>query len=290
VIEAARTCFPEVGIERACQLLGASRASFYRHAPERGARLAEAAAVALRDRIEWIVVEFAGYGYRRVTAQLRREGWRVNHKRVLRLMREESLLCQLQRRWRRTTDSEHGLRVYPNLLAGCGWRRLTGLNQAWVADLTYIRLRHGFCYLAAILDAFSRKVIGWGLARTLEAAVAVEALERALSQRQPPPGFIHHSDRGVQYACRDYVQLLEGAGARISMTAKGTPRENAQAESFMRTLKHEEVYLNEYEDDAEANQAIGRFIEDVYNEKRLHSSLGYRPPSEFEALIAADAL
>ena len=290
MIEATRTRFPELGIERACQLLGASRASYYRHERGISPRLAALEGVALRDRIEWIVLEFAGYGYRRVTAQLHREGWHVNHKRVLKVMREESLLCQLKRRWRRTTDSEHGFRVYPNLLAGCGWRHLTGINQAWVADLTYIRLKSGFCYLAAILDAFSRKVVGWCLARTLEAAVAVEALERALAQRQPPPGFIHHSDRGVQYACRDYVARLEAVGARISMSAKGTPRENAQAESFMRTLKHEEVYLTEYEDDAEADQAIGRFIEDVYNEKRLHSSLGYRPPSEFEALIAAGAL
>ena len=165
---------------------------------------------------------------------------------------------------------------------------MTGINQAWVADLTYIRLQSGFCYLAAILDAYSRKVVGWELAETLEAVLAVSALKQALASRQPPVGFIHHSDRGVQYACREYVEVLEGAGARISMAAKGTPRENAQAESFFRTLKHEEVYLTEYDHYREARQALGCFIDRVYNEKRLHSSLGYRPPNEFETLTAAD--
>ena len=202
-------------------------------------------------------------------------------------MRAEGLLCSVKRRWRRTTDSEHGLRTYPNLLPDCGWRGLTGINQAWVADLTYIRLKQGFCYLAAILDAYSRKVVAWELAETLEAVLAVSALKQALASRQPPGGFIHHSDRGVQYACREYVAVLEGAGARISMAAKGTPRENAQAESFFRTLKHEEVELTEYDHYREARQALGCFIDRVYNEKRLHSSLGYRPPNEFEALTAA---
>jgi len=156
-----------------------------------------------------------------------------------------------------------------------------------VADLTYIRLPAGFCYLAAILDAFSRKVVGWSLSRGIDAALAVAALEQALAGRQPGAGWIHHSDRGVQYACRDYVERLDAAGAQVSMSAKGTPRENAQAESFFRTLKHEEVNLSDYEDYDEAEQALGRFIETVYNEKRLHSSLGYRPPSEFEELFVA---
>jgi len=272
-------------LEVACAVLGVNRGSYYRHDPT-VIRLPELDG-ALRAAIEGVVLEFAGYGYRRVTAQLQRDGWEVNHKRVLRVMREESLLCPLRRRWKRTTDSEHGLRIYANLLANCGWRGLTGLNQAWVADLTYIRLGSGFCYLAAILDAYSRKVVGWELSQSLEAALAVNALKQALASRQPPVGWIHHSDRGVQYACRDYVELLEGAGARISMAAKGTPRDNAQAESFFRTLKHEEVYLNEYEDYGEAKQALCHFIDRVYNEKRLHSSLGYRPPSEFETLTAA---
>jgi len=288
VIQASRMAGDPVGalpLEVACAVLGVNRGSYYRHDPA-AIQLPEPDG-ALRAAIEGIVEEFAGYGYRRVTAQLQREGWEVNHKRVLRVMSEESLLCQLRRRWRRTTDSEHGLRTYPNLLADCGWRGLTGLNQAWVADLTYIRLGSGFCYLAAILDAYSRKVVGWELSESLEAALAVSALKQALASRQPPVGFIHHSDRGVQYACRDYVAVLEEAGARISMAAKGTPRDNAQAESFFRTLKHEEVYLNEYEHYGEARQALGRFIDRVYNEKRLHSSLGYRPPSEFETLTAA---
>jgi putative transposase len=271
----------------ACAVLGVNRGSYYRGLPLGTPPPPTSWEVALRDTIEQIVLEFPGYGYRRVTAARNRAGWGVNHKRVLRVMRAECLLCQLQRRWRRTTDSEHGLRVYPNLLSGCGWRRLTGLDQAWVADLTYIRLPRGFCYLAAILDAFSRRVVGWNLSERIDAELAVTALEAALKSRKPRAGFIHHSDRGVQYACRDYVGRLEAAGARISMAAKGTPRENAQAESFFRTLKHEEVYLTEYDDYRQAKQALGRFIERVYNEKRLHSSLGYRPPSEFEELVAA---
>jgi putative transposase len=277
----------ELSLVGACAVLGVNRGSYYRAATT-PPPAAQGAAVQLREAIERLVLAFPGYGYRRVTVALQREGWAVNHKRVLRVMREESLLCELKRRWVKTTDSEHGLRIYPNLLADRGWQRLTGINEAWVADLSYVRLPQGFAYLAAILDAFSRRVVGWELSRSLEAAVAVAALERALVQRQPAEGFIHHSDRGVQYACRDYVERLAAAGARISMAAKGTPRENAQAESFFRTLKHEEVYLQEYRDFEDAYQSIGRFIDDVYNEKRLHSSLGYRPPGEYEQLLAAD--
>jgi putative transposase len=277
-------------IEVACAVLGVNRGSYYRSGLRAAPAVPSQYEVALRDTIERIVLEFPGYGYRRVTAALQRAGWAVNHKRVLRLMREECLLCQLKRRWVRTTDSEHGLRVYPNLLAGCGWRRLTGLNQAWVADLTYIRLPAGFCYLAALLDAFSRRVVGWSLSERIDAELPLGALELALKTRKPAAGWIHHSDRGVQYACRDYVGRLEAAGAQISMAAKGTPRDNAQAESFFRTLKHEEVYLTEYEDCRQAKQALGRFIEQVYNEKRLHSSLGYRPPSEFEELVVTGSL
>jgi putative transposase len=264
-----------------------TRATYYRPA---GAGEPGREATAVGDRIEAIVLEFPGYGYRRVTKQLEREGFGVNHKRVLRIMRQESLLCQLRHRWVRTTDSEHGLRTYPNLLAHAGWRALSGLDQAWVADITYIHLEQGFAYLAAVLDAYSRRVVGWCLSRRIDAALTVTALEMALEARQPAPDWIHHSDQGVQYACRDYVTLLEGAQARISMSAKGTPRDNAQAESFMRTLKHEEVYLHDYQTFEEAEPSIGRFIERVYNEKRLHSSLGYRPPSEFETLLAAGLL
>jgi putative transposase len=291
VIQANPQLVGELSLARACAVLAVNRGSYYRGpgplAPDREHR---AEAVRLRERIEAIVLEFPGYGYRRVTAQLQREGWAVNHKRVLKIMRAESLLCELQRRWVKTTDSEHGLRTYPNLLAQRGWRQLTGINQAWAADLTYIRLREGFCYLAALLDAFSRRVVGWHLAERLDASLTVTALERALASRCPPPGLIHHSDQGVQYACRDYVTVLEGAEARISMAAKGTPRENAQAESFFRTLKYEEVYLQEYETVLDVEPSVGRFIETVYNEKRLHSSLGYRPPSEFEDLVLAGLL
>jgi transposase InsO family protein len=272
-------------------VLAVNRGSYYRgQAPLAPDRERRAEATRLRDRIEAITLEFPGYGYRRVTAQLQREGCAINHKRVLKIMRAESLLCELQRRWVKTTDSEHGLRRYPNLLAKRGWRQLTGINQAWAADLTYIRLREGFCYLAALLDAFSRRVVGWHLAERLDASLTVTALERALASRCPPPGLIHHSDQGVQYACRDYVTVLEEAGARISMAAKGTPRENAQAESFFRTLKYEEVYLQEYETVLDVEPSVGRFIETVYNEKRLHSSLGYRPPCEFEDLVLAGLL
>jgi putative transposase len=288
LIEESRRLFPAVPTQRACQLLTASRASYYRRPvppPEQ-----EPEAERLREAIERVVLEFPGYGYRRVTQHLQREGWMVNHKRVLRIMRAESLLCQLQRRWVKTTDSEHGLRVYPNLLANAGWRQLTGINQAWAADITDIRLAAEFCYLAAILDAYSRRVVGWCLSRPIDAALAVTALRRALAARQPPPGWIHHSDQGVQYACREYVAMLEGADARISMAAKGTPRENAQAESFMRTLKQEEVYLHDYQTFEDAEPSIEQFIDRVYNEKRLHSSLGYRPPSEFEALLVAGQL
>jgi putative transposase len=283
VIQASRQLFPGLPLERACQLLGVNRGSYYRN------RLEPAPAeddLALRAAIEQLVLEFPGYGYRRVTKALQRQDWKVNHKRVLRVMREESLLCRLRRRWVRTTDSKHGLQVYPNLLKQAGWRLLDGVDQAWVADITYIRLPGGFCYLAAVLDAYSRKVVGWELSEEIDAGLVLAALHQALEARKPSPGWIHHSDQGVQYACRDYVEVLQAAGARISMSGKGRPRDNAQAESFMRTLKHEEVYLHDYQGFREAKQAIGRFIDQVYNEKRLHSSLGYRPPSEFEELLA----
>jgi putative transposase len=245
---------------------------------------------ALREAIERITLAFPAYGYRRVTAQLQRDRFLVNHKRVLRVMREESLLCQLKRGWLKTTDSEHGYRVYPNLLKDAGWRQLTGINQAWAGDITYVRLREEFVYLAVLLDAFSRRVVGWSLSQRIDTALVLSALERALGERQPAAGWIHHSDQGVQYACREYVERVISANGRVSMSAKGTPRDNAQAERFMRTLKQEEVYLQEYEDYLESEQGIGHFIEAVYNEKRLHSALGYRPPSEFEQLCAMGML
>jgi len=284
-------------LSRACDLLEVNRGSYYRAAAltrvpgDAGASPSrESCGTALRDAIERITLEFPGYGYRRVTAQLQRDGLGVNHKRVLRVMREESLLCQLKRGWVKTTDSEHGYRVYPNLLEKAGWQQLTGINQAWVGDMTYIRLREEFVYLAVLLDAFSRRVVGWRLSRSIDAALVLGALEKGLSLRQPEAGWIHHSDQGVQYACGDYVERLQGAQARISMSAKGTPRDNAQAERFMRTLKQEEVYLQEYEGYAESEEGIGHFIEAVYNQKRLHSALGYRPPVEFEQMFAMGLL
>jgi transposase InsO family protein len=258
--------------------MGLARSSYY-YQP-RGATPAKLQADAdLRDRIEEIALRFPRYGYRRMTRQLQREGFLANHKRVLRLMRESDLLVKCRHQWHSTTDSKHGFRVYPNL---CQEVRPTGLNQVWVADLTYIRLRWEFVYLAVILDAFSRRVVGYALSRSLEASLTVAALEAALAERRPPPGCIHHSDRGVQYACDEYVRLLTEAGLRISMSRRGNPYDNAQAESFFKTLKHEEVNLTEYRNFEEVAASIPAFIEQVYNRERLHSALGYLPPAEFE--------
>jgi putative transposase len=269
---------PELSRRQLCALFGLSRSWYYARAD---AGAAGARDVALRDAIEALVLAFPGYGYRRVTHALRRAGWeQLNHKRVLRVMREEALLCQLKRRFVVTTDATHGFRTYPNLLADT---RLNGLNQAWVADITYIRLPTTFVYLACLLDACSRRCIGWRLSRQIDTALTLAALEMAIAQRQPAPGLLHHSDRGVQYASTAYVARLEQIGARLSMSAPGNPYDNAKAESCFKTLKHEEVYLNDYQTFAEAEAHLGQFIDAVYNVKRLHSSLGYRPPVEFEA-------
>ena len=268
-----------VPVRHLCAILGVSRSWYYAAQGER----ATERAVALRAAIEEFVLAFPGYGYRRVTKALQRAGWTVNHKRVLRLMRDEALLCHLKRRWVPTTHSQHGLTTYPNLLLAM---EVTQLNQVWVADITYIRLLHGFAYLAALLDAFSRRVVGWALARSIDTALTLQALAHALATRPVEPGLIHHSDRGVQYASRAYVERLHEHGIQISMAARGNPYENAQAESFFKTLKSEEVYLKEYRDIDEAQQHLDRFIEDVYNTKRLHSALGYRPPAEFEMLLS----
>ena len=227
------------------------------------------------------MLEFPGYGYRRVAAELHRRGWIVNHKRVLRIMRKESLLCQIKRRFVPTTDSAHTFGIYPNLIKDI---EIGDLNQVWISDITYIRLPTTFCYLAAILDAYSRRCVGWHLSRWIDTRLTLSALEMALAARRPDPGMIHHSDQGVQYASSEYVERLEKARVRISMASVGNPYENAKAESFFRTLKMEEVYLKDYRDFEEAEQNIARFIEEVYNQKRLHSSLGYLPPVEFEAI------
>jgi len=280
VIEQVHDEHPEMSIERLCELMGVSRSWYYKRpcAEEKAHK-----DVALRDAIERIVLEFPGYGYRRVTAALRREGWSVNHKRVLRIMREASLLCQLKRRFVPTTDSAHSLGRYPNLIKDT---RIDGLDEVWISDITYVRLPTTFCYLAAILDAYSRKCVGWHLSRFIDTHLTLSALEMALAARRPAPGLIHHSDQGVQYASSEYVLRLEEADAQISMAAVGNPYENAKAESFFRTLKMEEVYLKDYRTFEEAQENIGEFIEEVYNQKRLHSSLGYLPPVEFEALHA----
>jgi transposase InsO family protein len=273
---------PQMSLKRLCELLGVSRSWYYGKLP----RDKTQKDVELRDAIERIVLEFPGYGYRRVTVALRREGWSVNHKRVLRIMRQESLLCQLKRRFKVTTDSSHSFRRYPNLIEGT---ELNGPDEGWVADITYVRLPSAFCYLAAILDAHSRKCVGWHLSRQIDTGLTLYALEMAFAARRPAPGLIHHSDQGVQYASSEYVLRLEEAGAQISMAAVGNPYENAKAESFFRTLKMEEVYLKDYRTFEEAQENIGEFIEEVYNKKRLHSSLGYLPPVEFEAEHALKA-
>lgn len=280
MIRTLRAEQPTLAVAPLCEAFGVNRAWYY-------ARLAApaqtAADIALRDAIERIVLSCPGYGYRRVTAELHRRGYCVNHKRVLRIMHAEALLCQLKRHFVVTTCSQHGLTTYPNLLAAAP---LTGPNQAFVADITYIRLPQQFVYLAAILDAYSRYCVGWHLSATIDTQLTLQALEMALARRSVAAGWIHHSDRGVQYAATAYIERLRRAEARISMAAKGNPYDNAKAESFFKTLKVEEVYLNDYRSLHEAEANIGPFIEDVYNTKRLHSSLGYLPPAEFEMAYA----
>jgi putative transposase len=259
-----------------CQMTGLSRAGFYRWRMPPQATPVE---MELRDQTQRIALESPAYGYRRITQELQRRGFEVNHKRVLRLMRDDNLLCVRKRAFVVTTDSRHGLPVYPNLARQI---QTSAINQLWIADITYIRLRTEFVYLAVVLDAFSRRVIGWALGRTLEAGLAVTALRMALIERQPMPGLVHHSDRGVQYASRDYTEMLKQHRATISMSRKGNPYDNAACESFMKTLKYEEVYRNEYRDFEDARASIGEFLDHVYNQKRLHSALGYVPPAEFE--------
>ena len=283
MIEQMRGEHPGMPIEKLCSVMGVSRSWYYARpsATQKAKKDIE-----LRDAIEQVVLEFPGYGYRRVTAALKREGWSVNHKRVLRVMREESLLCQLKRRFVPTTDSAHSFRRYPNLIKDI---EVDGLDRLWISDITYIRVPTTFCYLAAILDAYSRKCVGWHLSRFIDTRLTLVALEMALAARRPAVGLIHHSDQGVQYASSEYVERLGQAGARISMASVGNPYENAKAESFFRTLKMEEVYLKDYRHFEEAEGNIGEFIEEVYNQKRLRSSLGYLPPVEFEAIHALKA-
>lgn len=263
----------EFSRERLCAMLDLPRSTLYYQAQPADDR-------DLRSALEQVALEFPRYGYRRMTAELQRRGWAVNHKRVLRLMREEHLLVQV-RRFCRTTFSQHPYGRYPNLIKHLLIERP---DQVWCGDITYIRLQHEFVYLAVLLDIFTRSVRGWELSRQLSQELPKAALQRALRSTRPE---IHHSDQGVQYAADGYTELLRAAGVQISMSAQGQPTENAYAERFMRTLKEEEVYLHEYQDFADARQHIGRFLEDVYMHKRVHSALGYLPPAEFEMLWRA---
>jgi transposase InsO family protein len=261
---------------------GVSRAGFYRHLQQTVPKQAD---LLLRARLQELAVEHHRLrGYRMLTALLRREGQQVNHKRVLRLMREDNLLSLRRRKYVFTTDSTHALPIYPNLARRL---KLTGLNQLWVADITFIRLRTEFVYLAVVLDAYSRRVIGWDLGRSLEAGLAIRALQMALRERDwKAEELVHHSDRGVQYASGEYTALLDQSEIQISMSRRGNPYDNARAERFMRTLKQEEVYGTNYLDLEDARSRIGEFLEQVYNRQRLHSALRYLTPEEFEQACA----
>jgi transposase InsO family protein len=267
-----------------CEVAGFNRCGYYRFLdPERPAALD----MDLRNEIQKIALEWPSYGSRRITVELKARKWDVNRKRVQRLMREDNLLCVTKRKFVvATTDSAHGLKVYPNRAASM---ILTGVDQLWVADITYIRLEEEFVYLAVILDAYSKRVIGWDLGPGLDVSLTMNALEMALRGRTVQPGLVHHSDRGVQYASHAYTQMLKDRGIDISMSRKANPWDNAACESFMKTLKYEEVYRTEYRNLAHARTSVGEFLEKVYNQKRLHSALSYRSPVEFENSLSIPA-
>jgi transposase InsO family protein len=267
-----------------CQLGEVSRAGYYRRWRAIEPREEE---TGMRDRLQTLALAHRHYGYRRLGVLLRREGWQANHKRVLRLLRTDNLLCLRRRAFvPPTTDSQHGWRVWPNLAR---WIRTTAVNQLWVADITYIRLKGEFVFLAVVLDAHSRCVVGWAIDRHLGTILALRALKMALESRQPEPGMIHHSDRGVQYACSDYVEMLQQHGIQISMSRVGNPYDNAKAESFIKTLKQEEVNGREYRDLDHLQQSLAGFLENIYNGRRLHSALGYQSPREYEASLMKSA-
>lgn len=263
------------------EAVGLSRVTIWRW--WQGPRTTNNDELELRAQIQSIALEMRAYGHRPITAELHRRGVKVNRKRVLRLLREDNLLCLRQRAFVRTTDSRHNLPIYPNHARGL---TLSNINQLWVADITYIRLLREFIYLAVLLDAFSRRCIGWAISRHIDTQLTLAALQMALHTRTVQPGLIHHSDQGVQYAAADYVALLREYKIEISMSRSGNPYDNAKAERFMRTLKYEEIYMNDYETLAEVRTSVEHFIDAVYNRKRLHSAIGYRPPVEFEASMA----
>jgi len=272
-------------IESMCRAAGVSRAGFYRDWQEREP---EAEEMELRARIQQIVVTHRGnYGYRRVQRDLRDQGWIVNHKRIARIMQEDNLLAVRHRKFMLTTESRQELPVSRNLARHM---ELSGINQLWVADITYIRLRKQFLYLAVILDAFSRRVVGWSLEDSLYAPLVLRALRMAIEERQPGPGLVHHSDRGMQYACEEYMALLEQHGIESSMSRPGNPYDNAKCESFIKTLKQEEIYTRQYRDRADLELHIAEFLEEYYNRRRLHSALGYRSPLSFERSLVAQPL
>jgi transposase InsO family protein len=273
-----------LGVEPMCRLAGVSRAGFYRFL---GQSHPQEEDMELRSAMQQIVLDHRQrYGYRRVTAELRRGGMPANHKRVLRLMREDNLLAMPPKAFMTTTDADHELEVYLNL----AWRmKLNAVNQLWVADITYIRLHREFVYLAVILDAFSRRVVGWELGRTLAAGLPIAALAKAIAERKPPPGLVHHSDRGAQYASAEYVGILGKHRMLPSMSRPANPYDNASCESFMKTLKQEEIYASQYRDIDDLRTHLEEFLERYYNCRRLHSALGYRSPEEFEASAPAAA-
>jgi putative transposase len=269
-----------LAIERMCLLAQVSRAGFYRY-------LQAAAPAEEEVEVRAVIQEVAlahrrRYGYRRVTAELHARGLCVNHKRVARLMRADNLLAITRRKFVRTTDSQHQLPVHINVAAQM---QVTAADQLWVADLTYIRLRTSFVYLAVVLDAFTRRVVGWSLGRSLTADLPTAALRQAIALRQPQPGLVHHSDRGVQYASKDYLELLAERQLIASMSRPGNPYDNAKCESFMKTLKQEEIYANTYRDEEDLRTRITEFIDEYYNRVRLHSALGYKSPERFEQAL-----
>jgi putative transposase len=290
IIQDTLSEIPQLSVSQSCRALKVSRSGYckWRKQPET-VPSENSEDMDLRNQIQEIALEFPGYGYRRITVELRNRGYPVNHKRVLRLMRQDNLLCLKKRFKPVTTDSSHGLPVYTNLLKSA---TITGLNQVWASDITYVQLLHEHIYLAVIMDLFSRKCIGWNLSRNLGSQLALNALNRALKDRWTDSinGLVHHSDQGVQYASKDYVDCLKLHNIKISMSRKGNPYDNAFAESFIKTLKWEEVYLNEYETFEDALKNIWNFIEKVYNKKRLHSALGYKSPDRFEMEVGLNTV